>query len=181
VELRVQPYLELVQSHKHLQQEIVKALRRHQPIQKQVQPNLEEILLTQNLIQKPKQEVIINNISLNNEVIRREPEKIKTTKKLLKKTIHKKYTLGKSNIKRTVAVLLKDNNTRKNIINAQKDLKGKSVNDVKTYLRNHNLIKIGSNAPNDVIRKIYESAMLAGEITNNNKDIMLHNFMKEDK
>jgi uncharacterized membrane-anchored protein len=99
----------------------------------------------------------------------------------LKKTIHKKYTLGKSNIKRTVAVLLKDNNTRKNIINAQKELKGKSVNDVKTYLRHHNLIKIGSNAPNDVIRKIYESAMLAGEITNNNKDIMLHNFMKEDK
>jgi hypothetical protein len=152
-----------------------------QPIQSQFQPNLEEILLTKNLIQKPKQEFIINNLSLNNEVIGKEPEKIKTTKKLLKKTIHKKYTLGKSNIKRTVAVLLKDNNTRKNIINAQKELKGKSVNDVKTYLRHHNLIKIGSNAPNDVIRKIYESAMLAGEITNNNKDIMLHNFMKEDK
>ena len=162
-----------------------------QPIQSQKQPNLEEILLTQNLIQKPKQEQefiinqqiqtpIINNLSLNNEAIRKEPEKIKTTKKLLKKTIHKKYTLGKSNIKRTVAVLLKDNNTRKNIINAQKDLKGKSVNDVKTYLRHHNLIKIGSNAPNDVIRKMYESAMLAGEITNNNKDIMLHNFIKED-
>ena len=151
-----------------------------QPIQKQVQQNLEEILLTQHLIQKPKQELIINNVSLNNEAIRKEPEKIKTTKKLLKKTIHKKYTLGKSNIKRTVAVLLKDNNTRKNIINAQKDLKGKSVNDVKTYLRHHNLIKIGSNAPNDVIRKMYESAMLAGEITNNNKDIMLHNFIKED-
>jgi hypothetical protein len=156
-----------------------------QPIQSQVQStqvksNLEEILLTKNLIQKPKQELIINNLSLNNQVIGREPEKIKTTKKLLKKTIHKKYTLGKSNIKRTVAVLLKDNNTRKNIINAQKDLKGKSVNDVKTYLRQHNLIKIGSNAPNDVIRKIYESAMLAGEITNNNKDIMLHNFIKED-
>lgn len=150
-----------------------------QPIQ--VQQNLEEILLTQNLIQKPKQEFIINNVSLNNEIIVKDPEKIKTTKKLFKKTIHKKYTLGKSKIKRTVAVLLKDNNTRKNIINAQKDLKGKSVNDVKTYLRQHNLIKIGSNAPNDVIRKIYESAMLAGEITNNNKDVMLHNFMKEDK
>ena len=156
-----------------------------QPIQTQVQsiqvqPNLEEILLTKNLIQKPKQEFIINNVSLNNEVVGKGPEKIKTTKKLLKKTIHKKYTLGKSNIKRTVAVLLKDNTTRKNIINAQKDLKAKSVNDVKTYLRHHNLIKIGSNAPNDVIRKIYESAMLAGEITNNNKDIMLHNFIKED-
>ena len=61
-----------------------------------------------------------------------------------------------------------------------KELKDKSVNDVKTYLRQHNLIKIGSNAPNDVIRKIYESAMLAGEITNNNKETMIHNFIKDD-
>lgn len=155
-----------------------------QPIQKTItQPNLEEILLTQNLIQKPDSEFtkkvpIVNNLSQNTDG--GGSEKIKTTKKLLKKTIHKKYTLGKSNIKRTVGVLLKDKNTRKNIISAQKDLRDKPVTDVKTYLRQHNLIKIGSNAPNDVIRKIYESAMLAGEITNNNKDIMIHNFIKDD-
>ena len=157
------------------------------------QPNLEEILLTQNLIQNPNQNIItsqtlgvsesakvIGGSNLTGGTLDKEPEKIRTTKKLLKKTIHKKYTLGKSKIKRTVGVLLKDKNTRKNIINAQKDLRDKSVNDVKTYLRQHNLIKIGSNAPNDVIRKIYESAMLAGEITNNNKDTMIHNFIKDD-
>ena len=159
------------------------------PLQVVPQSNLEQILLTQNLIQKPEQEFIINTQnepkipvinSLSQNIEGGENKKIKTTKKLLKKTIHKKYTLGKSNIKRTVAVLLKDKNTRKNIINAQKDLRDKSVSDVKTYLRKHNLIKIGSNAPNDVIRKIYESAMLAGEITNNNKETMIHNFIKDD-
>ena len=77
--------------------------------------------------------------------------------------------------------MIKDRSTRKKILNAQKELKRKPINDVKIYLREHNLIKIGSNAPNDVIRKLYESSMLAGEITNSNAETLLHNFSKDDK
>jgi len=107
--------------------------------------------------------------------------KILGTKKIIKKTIKKKYTLGKSKIKKIVGILVKDRATRKQILNSQKDLKRKPINEVKNYLRDHNLIKTGSNAPNDVLRKLYESAMLAGEITNNNSEILLHNLSKNDK
>jgi hypothetical protein len=137
------------------------------------------------VIQENRQEVIVQDvvsIPTNNTIpIDVSNEENIATKKITKKTIKRKYTLGKSRIKKAVGVLIKDRRTRKQIINAQKDLKKKSINDIKSYLRDHNLIKIGSNAPNDVIRKLYESSMLSGEITNSNSEILLHNFSKEDK
>jgi hypothetical protein len=97
----------------------------------------------------------------------------------LRRTIRKKYTLGKTKNNRSVGVLIKDRNTRKQVLTAQRELKKKSINDIKTYLKDHNLIKVGSNAPNDVLRKTFESAMLAGEILNKNKDTLLHNFLSD--
>jgi len=99
--------------------------------------------------------------------------------KRIKKTIKRTYTLGKSKIHKRVGVLIKDKNTRKRVLNAQRDIKRHGINDVKQYLRTHGLIKTGSSAPNDIIRKIYESAMLSGEVTNQDKDILLQNFLKE--
>ena len=55
------------------------------------------------------------------------------------------------------------------------------LSDINVYLKKQNLIKIGSAAPADVVRQIYESALLAGEITNSNSDILLHNLLKDDK
>jgi len=149
------------------------------------QQNISENLVSLNNNQINPGEKVSENVSnnstnsTNNTIINNDNEELK--KQIIKKTIKRKYTLGKSKTKNKVAVLLKDRGTRKQIISAQKDLKRKPLNDIKNYLRDHNLIKIGSNAPNDVIRKLYESCMLAGEVTNSNTDTLLHNLIKDDK
>jgi hypothetical protein len=108
----------------------------------------------------------------------REKEKEKE-KTFIKRTIKKKYTLGKSDIKRKVGILIKNINTRKKVTDSHKELKTHEINDIKKYLRNRGLIRIGNTTPHDVLRKIYESSILSGDITNNNKDILLHNLLNE--
>jgi|APCry1669192522_1035417.scaffolds.fasta_scaffold00018_4 hypothetical protein len=100
--------------------------------------------------------------------------------KIIKKITKHKYILGKSSCKNTIGVSLKSKETCKKIINAQKELKKKPITIKKKYLRDHNLLKIGSNAPNDVINKLYETSILAGEITNINNDTLLYNISKQD-
>ena len=131
-----------------------------------------------NIIDTPQSQPPMPNISpqMNNN------NNLETSNtQMLKTTIRRKYTLGKSQHKNSVGILLKNRDTRKKVLVAHRELKKKSINDIKSYLRDHNLIKTGSNAPNDVIRKIFESSMLAGEITNQSTDILLHNLMKDDK
>ena len=100
-------------------------------------------------------------------------------KKYLKKTVRRKFTLGKSDKLKRVAVLIKDRQTRKNIINTQKELKKTNITDVRKYLRQHGIIKVGTTCPPDILRKTFEAAVLTGEVTNTNKETLLHNFLNE--
>ena len=93
------------------------------------------------------------------------------------KTLRRKIKLGKG--KNTVGVLVKNKITRKKIKKDIDVLKTTKLIDIKSYLKRHNLMKIGSAAPEDVIRKIYEDARLAGSIYNKNPEVLIHNYMTE--
>jgi len=88
-----------------------------------------------------------------------------------------KYHLGKSGHK--VSVLIKNKQTRKKIQNEHALLRQKSIIEIKNYLRKKNLLKTGSNAPNDVLRQMYEQSILSGDINNQNKNTLIHNFLND--
>jgi hypothetical protein len=98
---------------------------------------------------------------------------VKTMK--ITKTIKRK--LGK--IGNTVGILIKSRQTRRNIQCEQAKINQTSIHDIKKYLRDKNMIKTCSNSPNDVLRKLYEQCILAGDITNNSENIMLHNYIND--
>ena len=104
-------------------------------------------------------------------------------KETILKTINRKRTikifkLGKKEGK--VGVLVKSGKTRKKIREEHKILHSKCILEVKCYLRKHNLIKAGTAAPENILRKLYEDSFLAGDIYNKNADILLHNYMQDD-
>jgi hypothetical protein len=109
-------------------------------------------------------------------------KKNKSTKRKVKKNLFKKrkYIVGKTAKNRTISVLIKNNQTRRRVQQDLTDLKRKPLSEIKKELYKKNLLKIGSICPPDVIRTLYENAMLAGHITNTGKGVSIHNFINED-
>ena len=99
------------------------------------------------------------------------------TKIRIKQTITKKYKLGRSPGCNVVGVLIKNNETRRQVQQECSLLKRESIIEVRKYLHDHGLLKFGSDAPPDVLRNMYESAKLTGDVNNVNKNVILHNFM----
>ena len=135
---------------------------------------------------------IINNIdfSFEKEKNRERIEKLEKIKRKIKKDKQEKRKIKTKTIKRNiilgkkngfVSVLVKNKKTRKKIQSEVGILKKKSIQEVKDYLRRHNLIKIGSNSPEYILRNMYENAYLSGNILNKNSDILLHNWHKDSE
>jgi hypothetical protein len=106
------------------------------------------------------------------------PAPIKPRRKRVTRTL--KYKLGKHKNGK-ISVLIKNAHTRRKVQTETALLKQKSILDIKNYLRGNNLLKVGSEAPNDVLRQMYEQSILAGQIENKAGDVLMHNYFNNDK
>ena len=90
--------------------------------------------------------------------------------------VKKTFCLGKNLKNNSVSILIKSNKTRKNVENTKSELKKTKLNTIKNYLKTKNLIKFGTSAPSGLLKEIYESSKLCGDVYNNNAKTLIHNY-----
>ena len=93
------------------------------------------------------------------------------------KTVKQYSSFGKKND--TVRVLIKDKSTYDGISRDVDKLKKHSMNKIRNFLRTKRLYKVGSSAPDDVLREIYVNVSLTGDIENKGSDTMIHNYLHD--
>ena len=100
----------------------------------------------------------------------------KKRKKIFKRT----YRIGRSKTEPKVGVLVSNKTIRNRITTEAQLLKQTPIQDVRRFLIKKGFIKVGTNAPNDVLRKMYETvSLVCGEIQNHNPENLLYNFMND--
>jgi hypothetical protein len=110
------------------------------------------------------------------------PEKIaKKIKYLKRKKIFKRtYHIGRSKVAPKIGVLVSNKTIRSRISTSAQLLKQTPIQDVRKFLIKKGFIKVGTNAPNDVLRKMYESvSLVCGEVQNHNPENLLYNFIHD--
>ena len=97
------------------------------------------------------------------------------------KNYEKYETFGKRVLEGKVSVLVKDRQTRKKIELEKKQLRKHDIHKIRLYLQKHGLLKVGSPAPDDILRELYEQSFLTGDVSNKSKDILVHNYLNDEQ
>jgi hypothetical protein len=98
-----------------------------------------------------------------------------------KRIVRRTFKIGKSKVIPKISVLISNRTIRNKVSTEGQLLKQKPLEEIKKYLIKRGLIRVGTTAPNDVIRKMYEcSVMMCGEVQNHNPDNLLYNFFNND-
>jgi hypothetical protein len=124
--------------------------------------------------------IITQNIEKMTNINNQNNQKYKGFVKKQKKTLRRTYNVGKSKMYPKISVLVSNKTIRNNITTKSQLLKQVPIQEIKKYLIKRGFIRIGSIAPNDVLRKMYETSILmCGEIQNHNPDNLLYNYLHD--
>jgi len=93
------------------------------------------------------------------------------------KTIKQFTCFGKKND--TVRVLIKKEDDYTAVEKDIDKLKKHPMTKIRNYLRTRKLYKIGSTAPDEILRDIYVNANLTGEVENKSSDALIHNYLHD--
>ncbi len=97
-----------------------------------------------------------------------------------KRVVRRTYKVGKNKLIPKISVLVSNKTIRNRVIEQNQLLKQTSVQDIKQYLIKRGFIRLGTSAPNDVLRQMYENMIMVGaEINNHNSENLLYNFINE--
>ena len=124
------------------------------------------------------------------EIIRKTQDKLQQQEQLIpqmhkkqmrhakrKKTIRRTYRVGKSKTIPKIGVLISNKTIRNTISTKKQHLKQIPIEQIRKTLIAKGFIKVGSIAPNDVLRQMYESmSLICGEVQNHNPDNLVYNF-----
>lgn len=121
-----------------------------------------------------------SEIKQTTDLLAKKEQKMKYPKQ--KRTIRRTFKVGKSKVLPKISVLISNKTLRNRVTEKTQALKETPIHEVKRYLTKKGFIRVGSSAPNDVLRKMYESAtLICGEIENHNPDNLLFNFLNDVK
>lgn len=94
-----------------------------------------------------------------------------------KRILRRTFRLGKSKHYPNVSVLVSNKTIRNQTTTRAQLLKQVPMEEIKKTLMKKGLIKVGSTAPADVLRKMYESvSLMCGDLQNHNPDNLLYNY-----
>lgn len=147
-------------------------------ISSEIKPDYEKYREESNELSTNKRDISIVRQLLEKKENERKSKYATLINKKHKKIARRTFKIGKSKKNNTISVLVSNRTIRNNIATKKHQLSQMPINDVKRYLIRKGFIKVGTSAPSDVLRKMYESALLmCGEIENHNPDNLLYNYL----
>jgi hypothetical protein len=139
-----------------------------------------------NIPVEPEKQTILSEmkkdlIEKKKKIQKKKPKEVPKLRYLKQRKIYKRtYKLGRSRIKPCIGVLISNKTIRQRISTDVLNLKQTPISEVKRFLIKKGFIKVGSLAPNDVLRQMYETAnLMCGEIENHNPENLLYNYFNE--